>query len=694
MNNEFQNLFQQTINLLQQGEISRAETLCKKLINIYPNYPDLYNIRAIINDKKGLIEDAITCMEKAISLQNDNHLYYINLGEFYKKSGNFEKAIQSLIMSIQIKPDFHGSRYNLANIYKSLGNFQEAEKLYKEAIQLEPNDYQSLQNLGNIYNELGYYEQAAENYFAAYRIDPTNSHITAILASCFSEIKNEYQAEYFYKTTLALKPDDISATKSLSVLYENQSKFEEGMDYYKKYTELLKKEGKYSLLQKLHLEMAVPTFDFTNYEINKRREKLAETIEEFQQSDLKSYDEYTDHDFLEENLQIPSQLTYQGYDNKDIKIEFANIFKNSFPVDGNTKFNEGKIKIGFLVTRSNEGIFTKFMSGIINNLDRNEFDVFIICDEHGWKNKVSQKIINSNIVFIPFKLKESSEIIKGLNLDILYYWEIGNDSLDYFLPFFRLAPVQCTSIGWPETTGIPNVDYFISSELIENENSEEHYSEKLFKLKGLPFNIEKPALNVEIKPLDKFGIDSIKNIYLCPQNLRKIQPDFDRLVSGILNKDENGVVVFIGKKHHDILNQLKMRIRISYPEIYNRVIFLEHLNYQDYLSLVSHSHVVLDTLYFGGANTSYDIFAMERPIVTFPYTHERGRYTLGCYSLMGITDLIANSFDEYVDLAVKTATDADFRNNIIHKIKEKNHLLFGNSELIKEYSDFFKHISR
>jgi hypothetical protein len=35
--------------------------------------------------------------------------------------------------------------------------------------------------------------------------------------------------------------------------------------------------------------------------------------------------------------------------------------------------------------------------------------------------------------------------------DLIYYWKVGTDALNYFLPFGRLAPVQCT--GWATMPG-------------------------------------------------------------------------------------------------------------------------------------------------------------------------------------------------------------------------------------------------
>ena len=46
------------------------------------------------------------------------------------------------------------------------------------------------------------------------------------------------------------------------------------------------------------------------------------------------------------------------------------------------------------------------------------------------------------------------ETIRGAEFDVLYHWEVGSDVTNYFLPFFKLAPVQCTGAGLPATSGI------------------------------------------------------------------------------------------------------------------------------------------------------------------------------------------------------------------------------------------------
>ena len=65
---------------------------------------------------------------------------------------------------------------------------------------------------------------------------------------------------------------------------------------------------------------------------------------------------------------------------------------------------------------------------------------------------------------------------------------MGTDALNYFLPFLDLAPLQCTGLGKPQTSGIPNLDYFVSSSLVEPESAQENYSEKLYLMPGLPLS--------------------------------------------------------------------------------------------------------------------------------------------------------------------------------------------------------------
>ena len=127
-----------------------------------------------------------------------------------------------------------------------------------------------------------------------------------------------------------------------------------------------------------------------------------------------------------------------------------------------------RARIGFLVTRRHEGIFLRCMGGILRNLDAEQFEPVILCSRASVE-PLRAGIRREGLRFVPFgdSFNQAVRAIREAACDLIYYWEVGSDALNYFLPFARLAAVQCTSHGSLTTTGTRAIDYFISSELIE-----------------------------------------------------------------------------------------------------------------------------------------------------------------------------------------------------------------------------------
>src|SRR5207247_8154977 len=85
-------------------------------------------------------------------------------------------------------------------------------------------------------------------------------------------------------------------------------------------------------------------------------------------------------------------------------------------------------------------------------------------------------------VVLPADLPLARRLIAEQRLDVLVYTDVGLDPVTSTLAHSRLAPVQCVTWGHPVTTGIPTLDYFLSSELLEGEGAEQHYTENLVRL--------------------------------------------------------------------------------------------------------------------------------------------------------------------------------------------------------------------
>jgi predicted O-linked N-acetylglucosamine transferase (SPINDLY family) len=102
------------------------------------------------------------------------------------------------------------------------------------------------------------------------------------------------------------------------------------------------------------------------------------------------------------------------------------------------------------------------------------------------------------------------------------------------------------------------------------------------------------------------------------------------------------------------------------------------------------SDVSIDTLYYGGANTSYDAFAAGTPVVALPGRFQRGKYTEATYRMMEMTDCLVDSNETYVEKCVQLAHDRAYREHIKSRILERCPVLFEDDQVVTDHLEFFR----
>ena len=68
----------------------------------------------------------------------------------------------------------------------------------------------------------------------------------------------------------------------------------------------------------------------------------------------------------------------------------------------------------------------------------------------------------------------------------------------------------------------------------------------------------------------------------------------------------------------------------------------------------------------------------------------RGRHTWAILRLHGLTELVAGTEQEYVALATRLATDADFYGEMVARIRAVRGELFGDDSVIRALESFFE----
>jgi predicted O-linked N-acetylglucosamine transferase (SPINDLY family) len=395
-------------------------------------------------------------------------------------------------------------------------------------------------------------------------------------------------------------------------------------------------------------------------------------------------------------------LAYHGENDRELQTATARAFLRLIPslqfiaphcrVDHSRGRTHRRIRIGFISRFfASHSIFSTSV-GLIERLSRRAFEVTVLRITPSREDACTARIraAAERMVDLDSDFRRAREQIAALELDILFYQDIGMEPVSYFLSFARLAPVQCVSFGHPNTTGIPTMDYFISNDAFEPPDADSHYSETLVQLRGLPtlaYYYEPPLPRTPATP-QSFGLPDA-TLYLCPQTLFKIHPEFDGMLAGILSRDPRGIVVLIAGQFQEFTDALRARFQRTLAGVDQRVVFVPFMSFARFMELLSIADVVLDTPHFNGMNSSLQAFAVGAPVVTLPGRLQRGRHTQAMYRQMAIDDCIAANATEYVDIAVHIGTDPAHAGALRERILTRKHVLFEDPRVVQEFERFF-----
>ena len=70
----------------------------------------------------------------------------------------------------------------------------------------------------------------------------------------------------------------------------------------------------------------------------------------------------------------------------------------------------------------------------------------------------------------------------------------------------------------------------------------------------------------------------------------------------------------------------------------------------------------------------------------------RGRHSYAMLKRMEVTETIASTLDEYIDLAIRLGKEADLRREISGKVREKSDVLFQDEEAIRGLEAFYERV--
>ena len=291
---------------------------------------------------------------------------------------------------------------------------------------------------------------------------------------------------------------------------------------------------------------------------------------------------------------------------------------------------------------------------------------------------------------------EWCSIIRQDHLDILLYPEIGVDAQTLQLAALRLAPIQCASWGHSTTSGLPTMDCFLSGDLVEPDDADDHYTEELIRLPGFSFHYVPEDIPAEPLPRYHYGMRPGATVFFCAQALWKYLPEHDDLYPRIarrLQPPHDCQFVFMQHKTlARVTDQFRRRLVRAFDkngvDFDLHVLFLPPLSHGAYQRLGQLVDVMLDSIGYGGWTTLLDSLSHNLPIVTTQGRFMRGRFAAAALQRMGMNELTAADTDEYVEIAAGIAADAELRALLSDRIAENKGRVYADPTCINGLEDF------
>ena len=624
---------------------NEALSVCEKLIVVDPRNPAghfwLCDILARLNKP----EQALPHCQCAVDLVPDNPVYLSQLGDILHNLGRNDDAVLRYHESLECDPVDVSTRNNLGAALKALGKYGQAEEEFKHCLEINPNHPSALVNLGFLAKESGDADKGAGYFERAVSIAPADLDLKLYL--CMSRIPPYYDSDE--EITLCRE----RYAQDLSCLYREVTD------------------------AKIHGD-------------KKSLAKLADAVGKLQPYCL-PYQGQCDRELMKTYGSVISKAVNASFS------EIANKVQSSFSLGSMIPKEGERMRVGIVSGHfRNHSVWKMPVKGWVAGLDRNRFEVIGYSTSHlvDSETNVARQIFDS----FRENLKTVTALAESVSSDaphVLIYPELGMDPLCAKSACLRLAPVQCVSWGHPETSGLESIDYFISSDLMEPVNGQEHYSEQLVRLPGLGIDYISTSPDPSGDSRADFGLAETDVVYLCLQTLYKYLPQQDRVFAEIAKRVPDSRFVFIENSGALHLNRrFRARLEKVFNESglnpYERLVFLPSLPGDRFQALIGLGDVFLDSFGWSGCNSSLETMSKNVAPVTLPGKLMRGRHTEAFLTRMDLGELIAYSVEDYVDKAVRLGLDQDYRHRISNLIRERLGLCYDGSDAVKGLERFLE----
>ena len=662
--------------LIAAGRAAEAVAPLERALEIEPG-----NLRGLNTLGQALMHvgrdrEAILLFERAVELQSD---YAIGLANWALAAERLERFADSLAACdrlLALQPANVDALLRRARMLWRLGRADEALPSVEAALLIRPDDPAALAQKAAVLLALAEPAAALAAADAVLARHPESVEVLQYRAAALCQLHRHVDALPYLDRALALAPSDLDVWCNCAILHQQIGDSRAAARCYRQAL----------ALDPSHIAARCGLVAAMISAVPESVDAALQARADFDR-ELAAFEAWLDtHEVTETDAWTLARqhffyLSYQELSNRELLTRYrrasAARLTRYVPVapPPTTTRSAVRYRLGIVSAHvCDHSVFNAMTRGWLDVVDRERFEIAVF--SLGQRRDASMDFAKrraKRFEAAPRSVPEWAECIQALGLDALIYPEVGIDRNTLALASLRLAPRQLAAWGHPETTGLPTIDEFLSAEALEPADAERNYSERLVRLPNLGVHYEPYAVPPAQVDLCALGIAGDVPLMICPGTPFKYDPQDDVLLVEIARGLGVCRFVFFTYERPALSERLRVRLATAFkaagldPER-----FLAWIPWQPraaFLGLLACADVYLDTLRFSGFNTLMQAVEMSLPCVSHDGLYLRGRLGSGILRRLGLPELIAGNRTAYVDIAVRLASDRDYRDHIAARMR-------------------------
>ena len=516
------------------------------------------------------------------------------------------------------------------------GHYDEGLAILQEIVASNPDDPVLHKLLGVAYNKNGCHAEALRHLSTALELNPLDNETLTHHAIVLTNMLRMSDAEACILRALAINPANALAYNNLGRVCRFQGRAVEAVEAFRKALELEPHNS--VVLNNLLLAL--------NYH-----------------PDISPEEVFSEHQRLcEQVYKVAGELPPRT----EIRVS-------------------DRIRVGYVSGDFHNHSVSFFFEPILRHHDDGRFTIYCYSNDNR-VDETTRRLKSMNSVWRDIEGlpdERVAEMVREDGISILV--DLSGHSSGNRLGLFALkpAPVQVSWLGYPHSTGLRQMDYFLTDALCDPPGlTDQLYTEKLVRLPGsfccyLP-PVDFPA--VSPPPSTASGIVTFGSF----NNFAKANDLLIEIWSKLLLRVPGSRLFLKSMSLGDRTVQQSVLAHFRGCGIFeDRIALLSTVNSPlDHLALYSQIDIALDTYPYHGTTTTCEALWMGVPVVTLIGRCHAARVGVSLLSSARLETLIAGSPEEYVDIAVKLANDNELR----ARMRDNLRLIIATSPLMDAVS--------